>query len=169
MEEQVRFLTEQLSRMQQRMNNTPVMHAITAQQAPFHTPHAPNSHRIRSNKSILPWDEKAATSTNVRDRFEVFYIQMCAYFKNENCYDALLVENPIRVHSENEDDLRSSFGNEAVDKAKRAMSIILDKVTFPPLVRHIDMLASPSQAWNYIVQYYRIPEASEKAKLEHDW
>ncbi|CAN0066643.1 unnamed protein product, partial [Sphacelaria rigidula] len=46
--------------------------------------------------------------------------------------------------------------------------IILDKVTFPPLVRHIDMLASPSQAWNYIVQYNRMPGATEKAKLEHD-
>lgn len=50
------------------------------------------------------------------------------------------------------------------------MNIILDRITYSPVVRQIDMLGSLSESWNYVVKYYyRTPPATEKARLKYGW
>ena len=130
---------------------------------------SPKYTQIRSNKNIPPWDEKAANSSDCREKFQVFVIQMTSYFRDEECEDALSVPDPIKVHKLDVSRLTRQFGHEAVDKARRAMRIILDKVTDPTLIRHIDMLGSPSESWQHLLKTYTSPQQTEIARLEYEW
>lgn len=98
----------------------------------------PQPNRVRSDRSIPPWDGRAASSHDVKSRFDVFNIQMMAHSEDEE-YDEAVAETDrhIRVHRENGDLLRPRLGNEAVDQARRDIKIILDNITYPTLIRQI--------------------------------
>ena len=129
----------------------------------------PHNWQVRSNKTLTPWDERAANAPDANSKFPVFVIQMKRYFRDEECEDALSAPHPIKVHNSDSTRLIREFGHEAVAKAKRAMAIILDKVTDPTLFRQIDLFASPSESWQHLLKTYTTPQQTEKALLEQEW
>ncbi|CAN0451305.1 unnamed protein product, partial [Pylaiella littoralis] len=86
----------------------------------------------------------------------MFRGQMDSLFVQEECDDALRNTRPIKVGDNNlrPADLHVIFGVPAVEKAQRAWSIILEKVTVPSLVEQLQALGSPSEAWELMVEMY---------------
>ncbi|CAN0410909.1 unnamed protein product, partial [Pylaiella littoralis] len=66
-------------------------------------------------------------------------------------------------------DLHVIFGVPAVEKAQRAWSIILEKVTVPSLVEQLQALGSPSEAWELMVEMYTALPTTAKETLEQEW
>lgn len=75
---------------------------------------------MRRIKSISPWDDRAAIAHDVKNRLDVCYVRMCLYFNNEDCCDDLESHNPIKVHRDNGYISRAQFGNQPVEKERRA-------------------------------------------------
>ncbi|CAN0450700.1 unnamed protein product, partial [Pylaiella littoralis] len=101
----------------------------------------------------------------------MFRGQMDSLFVQEECDDALRNTRPIKVGDKNlrPADLHVIFGVPAVEKAQRAWSIILEKVTVPSLVEQLQALGSPSEAWELMVEMYTALPTTAKEILEQEW
>ena len=168
-QEETRRLQAQMEEMM-RMMHLRTTHETQAAPAPtaasnYNIDRNPHNWQVRSNKNLTPWDERAANAPDANSKFPVFVIQMKRYFRDEECEDALSAPHPIKVHNTDSTRLIREFGHEAVAKAKRAMAIILDKVTDPTLLRQIDLFASPSESWQHLLKTYTTPQQTQKALL----
>lgn len=76
----------------------------------------------------------------------VFQVQMVAYFRQKRYFDTLISQVPIRVIVEPEDDLRSQVGHDAIHKARRAWTMIMNEIIVPQIVEHIAMFGCPREA-----------------------
>lgn len=101
--EQSGRVTNELNKMKHAMKGTPGMPTTSASQvppasdfriAPFHNPHP---HRVCSNKSIPSWDEKAATSTNVRTDLTCSSSRCMRISRMDTSYDAFLQNTSTSV------------------------------------------------------------------------
>ena len=45
----------------------------------------------------------------------------------------------------------------------------MEKVAVPHMIEHFAILGSPSQAWEYPVQFYSLSPLADKTKLEQEW
>lgn len=116
---------------------------------------------------IFPLGRVCKSRRDLEATFRVFQVQMVPYFRQEKYHDVLFTGIPIRVFIELEPALRRQFSNIAVDMAQKGWDIIIDKITVPQLVEHIAaMYGSPSEAWDYLAQYYGVSLTAHKAPFE---
>ena len=91
---------------------------------------------------------------------------MQTYLPQEECFDALYSRHPISAFHHSREKLCQRFYSREVDSAQRVWEIIMEKVTVPHMIVHFAILGSPSQAWEYLVQFHSVSSLTDKTKLE---
>ena len=94
---------------------------------------------------------------------------MHMYLQQEGCYDALYSQHPIPVFHHSREELCQRVDHREVDRAQRAWETIMEKLSVPHMIEHFAILGSPSQAWEYLVQFNSVSPLTEKTKLEQEW
>ena len=124
---------------------------------------------MRRNRTIPPWDGRATAGESLHSKFRTFQVQMYMYFQQEGCYDALFSQHPIPVFHHSREELCQRFDQREVDRAQRAWEIIMEKISLPHRIERFAILGSPSQAWDYLVEFYSVSPLTEKTRLEQKW
>ena len=107
----------------------------------------------------------------VEQRVMVLEGQMIALFGEEGCLEDINTDVPIKIglKGANSEALKREFGVEAVARAPAAWRILINQITYLPLLNLILAAGSPSDGWKIFTIFYAPQSAAEKSKLTQAW
>ncbi|CAB1102166.1 unnamed protein product [Ectocarpus sp. CCAP 1310/34] len=127
--------------------------------------------RVSPVIQVAPFTGVLDSSGDVQVRVQVFESQFRMLWQLDDCLNAIVSEETIRVGKSDADipKLKEEYGRKAIEKAMKAWELILAKIQVASIVPAIISSGCPTESWRIFRNHFQLHAHTERTSLQLEW